>query len=109
MTRAPLDTATPRQRFFEAESIDHLVTMVLELAAELWAVRERLYLIEKEATRLGLPLRDAVATHTYTPEEQAELGEMRRVMIGNILRTVGRKHRDPPDMPAADPGATHTD
>lgn len=99
MTGTPLDTAGPRQRFFEAESIDHLVTMVLELAAEVWAVRERLYLIEKEAARLGLPLESAVEGHTLTPDEQAELAEMRRRMLANILRTVGRKHRDPPEIP----------
>jgi len=98
MTGTPLDTAGPRQRFFEAESIDHLVTMVLELAAEVWAIRERLYLIEKEAAHLGLPLGSAVAGHTFTPQEQAELAEMRRCMLANILRTVGRKHRDPPDF-----------
>lgn len=102
MTGIPLDTAGPRQRFFEAESIDHLVTMVLELAAEVWAVRERLYIIEKEASRLGVPLSSAVAAHTLAPEEQAELAEMRRRMLANILRTVGRRHRAPPDIPGMD-------
>lgn len=106
MTAPPLDTAGPRQRFFEAESIDHLVTMVLELAAEVWAVRERMYLIEKEAARLGVPLAAAVDGHALTPEEQAELAEMRRRMLANILRTVGRKHRDPPELSGtAAPGA----
>lgn len=102
MTSTPLDTKGPRQRFFEAESVDHLVAMLLEVAAEVWAIRERLYIIEKEASRLGLPLRAAVAAHTFTPEEQAELAEMRKRMLANILRTVGRRHRDPPDIPGAD-------
>lgn len=101
MTGAPLDTAGPRQRFFEAESIDHLVTMVLELAAEVWSVRERLYIIEMEASRLGLPLSRAVEGHVHSPEEQAELAEMRRLMLANILRTVGRRHRDPPEVPGS--------
>ena len=102
MTGTPLDTSGSRQRFFEAESIDHLVTMMLELAAEVWAVRERLYVIESEATRLGLPLSAAVAGHTFTPEEKAELAEMRRRMLANILRTVGRTHRAPPDIAGTD-------
>ncbi|HEX8757297.1 MAG TPA: hypothetical protein VF745_13245 [Steroidobacteraceae bacterium] len=99
MTGSPLDTTGPRQRFFEAEPVDHLVTMMLELAAEVWAVRERLYIIEKESARLGLPLGSAVEGHVLSPEEQAELAEMRRHMLANILRTVGRPHRDPPEMP----------
>lgn len=106
MTGTPLDTAGPRQRFFEAESIDHLVTMVLELAAEVWAVRERLYIIEKEASRLGLPLSSAVEGHALSPEEQAELAEMRRLMLANLLRTVGRRHRDPPEMSGTAASAT---
>ncbi|HEX8756115.1 MAG TPA: hypothetical protein VF745_07240 [Steroidobacteraceae bacterium] len=104
MTGSPLDTSGPRQRFFETESVDHLVTMVLELAAEVWAVRERLYIVEKEAARLGLPLGSAVEGHTLSPEEQAELAGMRRRMLANILRTVGRRHRDPPDLSGAAAG-----
>lgn len=105
MTGAPLDTTGPRQRFFEAESIDHLVTMVLELATEVWSIRERLYIIEKEAARLGMPLESAVEEHALTPEEQVELAGMRRRMLANILRTIGRRHRDPPEIhgPAAAP------
>ena len=44
---------TRRQSFFESDSIDQLVTMVLELAAEQWVLRERLFTVEKAADQLG--------------------------------------------------------
>jgi hypothetical protein len=92
---APLDANARRQSFFEAESVDRLVSMVLELATELWVVRERLYVLEREAGRLGLPLSEAIEAHRLTPEEQAQLAEMRRRMLGELMRTVGREHRPP--------------
>lgn len=104
MSAPPLDASAPRQRFFESDALDRLVTMVLELATELWTTRERLYVLEQEAERLGLPLRTAVEAHRITPAEQTELAAMRRRMLDNILRTVGRGHCDPPQLatPKAD-------
>jgi len=90
---APLDASARRQSFFESESIDRLVTMVMELATELWVLRERVYVLEREAERLGMPLRGAIENHRLTAEEQAELAEMRRQMLDQLMRTVGREHR----------------
>ena len=98
MSSPPLDAAAPRQRFFESEALDRLITMFLELATELWITRERLYLLEREAERLGMPLRAAIERHLITPAEQTELAAMRRQMLENLMRTVGRSHCDPPDL-----------
>ncbi len=92
---APLDPATRRQSFFEAESIDRLVSMVLELATQLWVLRERVYVLEQEAGRLGVPLRAAVESHRLTSEEQTELESMRGEMLRELMRTIGREHRAP--------------
>ncbi len=96
MTAAPLDASGRRQSFFESETVDRLVTMVMELATELWVVRERLYVLESEAERHGLPLRAAIESHRLTAQEEQELATMRRRMLDELLRTVGREHRKPP-------------
>lgn len=98
MTPPALDASAPRQRFFESDALDRLVTMFLELATELWTTRERLYILEQEAERLGLPLRAAIEAHVATPAEQTELAAMRRKMLENVMRTIGRSHCDPPHL-----------
>jgi hypothetical protein len=103
MSSPPLDAAAPRQQFFESDALDRLVTMFLELATELWTTRERLYVLEREAERLGLPLRAAIEAHAATSDEQAELAAMRRRMLENIMRTLGRSHCEPPPLDASKP------
>lgn len=97
MSAAQLDARTRRQSFFESESVDRLVTMVMELATELWVLRERMYVLESEAERMGMPLRQGIESHRLTSAEQRELAAMRRRMLDDILRTVGREHRRPPE------------
>lgn len=93
MSPASLDAATRRHSFFESDALDRLVTMVLELATELWVLRERVYVLEAEAERLGLPLKQAIEWHVLTGAERDELWKLRRCMLEQILRTVGREHR----------------
>jgi len=87
------DTGKYRQSFFESESIDQIVTMILELATEVWTVRERLYVLEHAADKLGIPLRKALEEYQYSEAEAAELTAMRQRMLKELLRTVGRKSK----------------
>lgn len=82
-----------RQAFFESDAVDQLVSMVLELASEQWVMRERLYVLERAADRLGLKLREAVEAYRFDESERAELAQMRKTMIENLMRTVNREHR----------------
>ena len=47
--RIPLSHRGKRPRFFDASGTDELMSMVLELTAELWVVKKRLYLLERVA------------------------------------------------------------
>ena len=61
MTELPMDASGRRPAFFGQDGVDQLASMVLELATELWTVKERLYAVESAAEGLmGLPLRKAV-------------------------------------------------
>jgi hypothetical protein len=87
------DESLKRQAFFESDAVDQLMSMVLELAAEHWVLRERVFTIERAAERLGLELAAAVESYEFTEAEKATLGAMRKTMIDNLMRTVNRQHR----------------
>lgn len=93
MSEIPVDTSGRRQAFFEQEGVDQLVSMVLELATDLWVVRERMYILERAAEQHGLPLRSAIESYQLDPTEKAELAAMRQRMLEEMMRTVGRDHR----------------
>ncbi len=92
-TQLPVDASGRRPAFFTADGVDQLVTMVLELAAELWVVRERVFVIEAVATKQGLPLKAAVESYKPSAAEQAELERMRAAMMGQLFRTLNQDHR----------------
>lgn len=93
MSEIPVDTSGRRQAFFEQDGVDQLVTMMLELATDLWVVRERMYILERAAEQHGLPLRSAIESYRLDDAEQAELAGMRQKMLTEMMRTVGRDHR----------------
>lgn len=87
------DESFRRQAFFESDAVDQLMSMVLELAAEHWVLRERVFAIERAAARLGLELGAAVESYEFTAAEKATLGAMRKTLIDNLMRTLNRPHR----------------
>ncbi len=93
MSALPLEAGGRRPAFFEQEGIDQLVSMVLELAAELWVVRERGFILERVLAQHGLAVSEAIESYTPTAEEQATLASMRATMTAQMFRTLAREHR----------------
>jgi hypothetical protein len=91
--KLPLDAQGRRPAFFTEDGVDQLVTMVLELATELWVLRERVFVIEAVASRHGVPLRDEVETYAPSQAERATLEGMRGTMMNQLFRTLNRDHR----------------
>jgi hypothetical protein len=87
------DESYKRQAFFESDAVDQLMSMVLELAAEHWVLRERVFAIERAAEGLGLELAAAVENYEFSEADKATLGAMRKTLIDNLMRTVNRQHR----------------
>jgi hypothetical protein len=73
--------------------VDQILTMVLELATELWVLRERVFVIEAVAAEYGLPLKSAVESHVLSPEQRAELAGMRGAMMDQLFRTLNQDNR----------------
>jgi hypothetical protein len=89
----PVDAEGRRPAFFSGDGVDQLVTMVLELATELWVLRERVFVIEAVADRHGLPLKAEVEAYVFSDAERAALEAMRGTMMRQLFRTLNRDHR----------------
>jgi len=86
--RIPLHHRGKRPRFFEASGTDELMSMVLELTAELWVVKKRLYLLERVAGQAGVPLTPQIEGYELDDAEVAELDERRSLLISTVLRSL---------------------
>jgi hypothetical protein len=89
----PLDAAGRRPAFFSQDGVDQLLTMVLELATELWVLRERVFVIEAAAADHGLPLKTAVETYALSAEQSAELARIRGAMMDQLFRSLHQDNR----------------
>ncbi len=88
MTELPLAAAGRRQAFFKADGVDQLVSMVLELATELWTLRQRLYIAERAIEGQSRPLPELIEAYRLSPLEHAELEKMRTTMVRELFRTI---------------------
>ncbi len=80
--------AVRRQTFFEEPGVDQLVSIMLELATELWSVRQRLYIVERVTEGQSRPLNELVEGYRPTAAEQSELETMRGRMVREMFRVL---------------------
>jgi len=93
MTMLPLDAVGHRPAFFEQDGMDQMFSIVLELAAEIWVVRERVFVVEAVLQSQGIAVSEAVEAFVPDAEQQATLAAMRASMTANMFRTLNREHR----------------
>ncbi len=83
-----------RNRFFEAEGVDELLSMVMELTAEVATLRERLYVTERVLEQNGLAVGKGIERYQITDQDDAWLTAERERLLGTVLRTVESGTRD---------------
>jgi hypothetical protein len=88
MSRIPMQHRGKRPRFFPVNGMDELMSMVLELTAELWIIKKRLYLLERVAGQEGLSLTPGIENYDLSELEVQELDSVRRQMIATVLRSL---------------------
>ena len=93
------------QRFFDAQGVDELVSICMALAQEVWAVKERMVLMEVAASSKGVQLSDEIEKVQLTQQQQGELEAERAGFIDRVFFVLrehaeGLKSRDA-DEPAA--------
>lgn len=89
----PLDAGGTRPAFFEEPGLDQLVSMVLELAAEVWVVRQRLEVIEAVAAQHGLPFGEEADRHVPSAAQDAQWAAARQQLFENMFRSLRMAHR----------------
>lgn len=102
MTHEPLarDARGRRASFFSQDGVDQLVTMVLELATEIWVLRERLFTLEAVAGKAGLGLTEGIESFSATPSQAAQLERMRAAMLDQLFRTLQAEPAARPPSPS---------
>jgi hypothetical protein len=77
-----------RPHFFDDPSVDHLMTMILELSTELSVVYSRLDTLERVLADARLI--DRKALEAYEPDEKAEAerAEWRSLFLDRLFRTI---------------------
>jgi hypothetical protein len=88
-----------RPAFFAQSGVDQLFSVVIELAAEVWVLRERVYAVEDVASKAGIPLRDLVEKWSPSDTQSAELAKLRQDMMQHLFRSV-----DTGRVPTSDEG-----
>ncbi len=82
----PLQHRGKRPRFFSAPGMDEMMSMVLELTAETWVIKKRLYLLERVAGQAGVSLTDEIENYELTEAEINELDQLRTQLISTVMR-----------------------
>lgn len=77
-----------RNQFFDADGVDELLSMVLELSAEVAATRERMYLLERVMEAKGIAVSEAIEQYRPNSAEQAALAADRERLLGAVLRNL---------------------
>jgi hypothetical protein len=94
MSRLPMNTRDKKPRFFPAQGTDELVSMVLELATELWAVRERQFALEQVLSANGIDAPAAIEAWQPDAETAAALDAERKRLVGNLFRSLEADYVD---------------
>jgi hypothetical protein len=88
MTDIPLAQKGKRPGFFDESAVDQIVTMMLEVMAELWVVKERVYTLEKVLDEAGIAVTEKIESCDFTGNEVAELETARRKYVETIMRSL---------------------
>ena len=88
MTQIPLTQKGRRPGFFDESAVDQVVTMMLEMMAELWVVKERVYTLERVLGEAGIAAKEQIEACELSDDELAELEGTRRKFVETIMRSL---------------------
>jgi len=88
--RIPLPRTAKGKRpvVFDDPTVDHLVTMVLELSAQLTAVYQRLDTVERLLEDANLVRRDQIETYEPDAGAKAERSRWIELFLDRLFRTI---------------------
>lgn len=96
MSAIPRKARGRRNQFFEADGVDEVISMVLELAAEVSSMRERQYLLERVLEANNIPAAAAIESYRQTEKDQQHLANDRQRLVSTVLRNFQSPTGDDP-------------
>ena len=87
-TSLPRTAKGKRPAFFDDPAVDQLLSVTLELASEVWVLRERLAAMEVLADRHDLFKASELETFAFDEAKAAELAAQRQEVIARLFRTL---------------------
>jgi len=97
----PLDAKAKRTRFFGDSGVDSVLTMATELMAEVWVLKERLFVLEKVLADSGIQAREKIESVVLSQDDIDSLETTRRQYVETIMRAF--------NMPSVDKDKAHKD
>ncbi len=94
MARLPRQTSDQRQRFFAAEGVDELLSMVLELTAEVATLRERQYVTERVLEKHGIDMANEIEGYELSTKDESVLADERDRLLETVLRSTDVTNHD---------------
>jgi len=88
MTDHPLDTKGKRPAFFTDPAMDTMMTALLDVMAENWALKERLYALEKALVDDGTLKAEAVENVQWTDDEKMSHEMERQRILTDAFRAL---------------------
>ncbi|MEM7284427.1 MAG: hypothetical protein AAF438_22740, partial [Pseudomonadota bacterium] len=98
VSRIPLNTRGKRPNFFEHSGLDQTVSMVLELMAELWVVKERQFRIERLLEKHSIDVSNELEALELDEDTTQELEQKRRQFVETVLRTLDNEFVSPDQL-----------
>jgi hypothetical protein len=80
-----------RPFFFEDPAVDKVLNMVVTLAAEVWALRERIAAVEAVGVRRGSFAAGEIDAFEFDAEAEQRLAAIRQEFVGNLFRVLGEQ------------------
>lgn len=88
MPQMPLDTKGKRPAFFNDKAVDTLMTTILEVMAENWTLKERLFALEKALVDTGVLAADSVENVTWSDSEKMAHETERQRILTDAFRAL---------------------
>jgi hypothetical protein len=87
----PKPAPAPEPAFFDNPAIDNLISVTLELGAELWVQRERSRVLEKLLAEKGLVTSELIEAYQPTAEETAAAKAERDAFVNRLFGAFARQ------------------
>jgi hypothetical protein len=88
---AAVEVDGPGKTYFADPTIDAIMEAMLEIAAETWTTRDRLYALERALAEKGLDVAALIEHRPFTDEERAERAAMRAALVERITFAFRRR------------------